>query len=115
MRVKRGVTKRRKHKKVLKLTKGYTMSNSKLFRRAHEAHLHAGQYSMAHRRKRAGQFRRLWIKRINAALSPFELSYSKFISGLKKANIELDRKVLADLALDHSEEFKAVVEAVKGK
>lgn len=115
MRVKRGVTKRRKHKKVLKLTKGYTLSNSKLFRRAKQAQLHAGQYSMAHRRKRAGQFRKLWIQRINAALSPFDLSYSKFIAGLKKAQIELDRKVLADLALDHSEEFKAVVEAVKGK
>ena len=115
MRIKRGVAKRRKHKKVLKLTKGFTMSNSKLIKRAREALLHSGQYSMAHRRKRAGQFRNLWIQRINAALTPFELSYSKFIAGLKNAKIELNRKVLADLALDHKEEFKAVVESLKVK
>lgn len=115
MRVKRGEGRRKKHKKVLSLTKGFRMSYSKLYKRAKEALLHAGQYSLADRRKRGGQFRRVWIKRINAALEPFDMSYSKFISSLKKSKIELDRKVLADLALDHSEEFKAVVEATKSK
>jgi large subunit ribosomal protein L20 len=113
MRIKRGTTKNRKHKKVLKSTKGYRLSYSISIKRAKEAALHAGQYSFAHRRKRGNDFRRLWIKRINAALSQFDMKYSSFMSSLKKANITLNRKVLADLALDHPEEFKAVVEAVK--
>ncbi len=113
MRVKRGTTKKRRHKKALSLTKGYRLSNSKLYKRAKEAILHAGKYSFAHRKKRGGDFRRLWIERINAALDGFDITYSRFINLLKKAGIELDRKVLADLALDHQEEFKAVVEAVK--
>jgi large subunit ribosomal protein L20 len=113
VRVKRGTTKKRRHKKVLSLTKGFRLSNSKLYKRAHEAVMHAGQYSFAHRKKRGGDFRRLWIERINAALDGFDITYSRFMNALKKAGIELDRKVLADLALDHQDAFKAVVEAVK--
>ena len=113
MRIKRGKIKRRKHKKVLKAAKGYRLSYSKSYKRAREAALHAGQYSHAHRQKRGNDFRRLWIKRINAALTEYGMKYNTFISGLKKAKIELNRKVLADLALDHKDEFKAVVEAVK--
>ncbi|MBD3363069.1 50S ribosomal protein L20 [Candidatus Dojkabacteria bacterium] len=113
MRVKRGVNKKRKHKKVLSQAKGYRLSYHKLYRRAKEALLHAGQYSFHDRRKRSGQFRKLWIKRINAALSSTGLKYSRFIHGLKKTNIDLNRKVLADLAIDHPEVFETVVQEVK--
>ena len=113
MRIKRGKTKRKKHKKVLKLAKGYRLSYSKSYRRAKEARLHAGQYSFAHRKKRQNQFRRVWIQRINAALSEEGVSYSRFINKLKTAKIELDRKVLAGLALDYPEIFKAVVAKAK--
>ncbi|MFQ5492714.1 MAG: 50S ribosomal protein L20 [Candidatus Dojkabacteria bacterium] len=113
MRVKRGATKNKKHKKVLKAAKGYRLSYSKLYRRAKEALLHAGQYSFAHRRKRQGQYRRLWIERINAALSDKDIKYSQFISKLKGEQIELNRKVLADLALNHEEVFAQIVKAVK--
>jgi len=113
MRIKRSKAKRAKHRKVLKLNKGYRLSYSKLFKRANEARLHAGAYSFAHRKKRQGQFRELWIERINAALKAEDLSYSKFINKLMKANIKLDRRVLAALALDNPETFKAVVAKVK--
>ncbi len=113
MRVKRGKVKNRKHKKVLNQTKGYRLSYSKLYRRAKEALLHAGQYSFAHRKKRSSQFRKLWIKRINAALSSYDVKYSAFIKGLKNKNVELDRKILAGLALDYPKTFKEIVEFVK--
>jgi large subunit ribosomal protein L20 len=113
MRIKRGKTKRAKHKRLLKLNKGYRLSYSKLWKRGKEARLHAGAYSFAQRKKRAGQFRRLWIERINAALKEEGLSYSKFINKLNTANVQLDRKVLAALALDNPEAFKAVVSKVK--
>lgn len=113
MRIKRSKAKRAKHKRLLKLNKGYRLSYSKLFKRANEANLHAGAYSFAQRKKRKGQFRRLWIERINAALTEEGLSYSKFINKLNTANIKLDRKVLAALALDNPEAFKAVVAKVK--
>lgn len=113
MRVKRGTTKKRKHKKVLKAAKGYRLSYSKLYRRAREALLHAGQYNYNDRKKRAGQFRKTWIKRINATLTPFDMRYSQFINSLKQSNIELDRKTLATLALDYPETFEAVVKKVK--
>jgi len=113
MRIKRGQTKRQKHKKVLKAAKGYRLSYSKLYRRATEALLHAGQYSFAHRRKRAGQFRRQWIQRINAGLQPHDVKYSKFINSLGSNKIELNRKMLADLALNHADVFAEVVKAVK--
>lgn len=113
MRVKTGTVRRRKHKKVLKAAKGYRMARRKHYRRAKEAALHAGEYAFAGRKLKKRNFRRLWITRINAALSPFELPYSKFIAGLKKKNIELDRKILADLAVSEPETFKAIVEKVK--
>ncbi|MBD3280610.1 50S ribosomal protein L20 [Candidatus Dojkabacteria bacterium] len=113
MRIKRGKTKRAKHKKVLKQAKGYRLTYSKLYRRAKEARLHAGEYSFAHRKKRKGQFRKLWIQRINAALRNENIKYSDFINKLKKANIELDRKILAELAYAQPEAFKAVVKAAK--
>lgn len=113
MRIKRGKTKRQKHKKVLKAAKGYRLSYSKLYRRAKEALLHAGQYSYAHRKKRANDFRKLWIQRINGALTEYDLSYSKFINLLSKDKIELNRKMLAELAVEEPEAFRAVVEKVK--
>jgi large subunit ribosomal protein L20 len=113
MRIKRGQAKQAKHKKVLAYTKGFRLSYSKLYKRAKEALLHSGQYSFAHRRKRTGQFRQIWIKRINAALTQYELKYNKFINSLHTKQVELDRKVLAALALDYPQAFKAVVDLVK--
>lgn len=113
MRVKRGTIKRRKHKKILKAAKGYRLSYSKLYRRAKEALLHAGQYSYAHRKKRQNEFRKLWIQRINGALSQFDLKYSRFIKLLKDSKIDLNRKMLADLAVNDPQAFENVVEKVK--
>ena len=113
MRVKRGVTKQKRHKAVLKLAKGYRMSNSKLYKRAHEAMMHAGQYSLEHRRQRTAQFREIWIERINAGLREHGMKYGKFMHALKVNKIDLNRKVLALLALDHKEVFAQVVAAVK--
>lgn len=113
MRVKRGTTKNQKHKKVLKSTKGYRLSYSKLYRRAREAMLHAGQYSYAHRKKRSGDYRRLWIERINAALSEHDMKYGQFINGLKTNGISLNRKMLSELALHNKEAFAEVVKSVK--
>lgn len=115
MRVKRGKVKRRKHKKVLKATKGYRLTYSKLYRRAKEALLHARQYSYAHRKKRRNEFRKLWIQRINGALSKYDMKYSKFINLLKENKIELNRKMLSELAVNQPKAFKAVVEEVKEK
>ncbi len=112
-RVKGGPKGRRKHKRILKATKGYRGTRSKLFRPAHEAYLHAGEYAFAGRRLRKRDFRRLWIQKINAALKPFDISYSKFIKKLKDAKIELDRKVLADIALNDPETFSKIVDEVK--
>lgn len=113
MRIKRGLAKNRKHKKVLGLAKGYRLTYSRLYRRAKEALLHAGQYSLAHRRKRSGDFRRLWISRINAALSSHGMRYSEFINKLNKAEIKINRKVLSTLALDYPEVFNNIVKSVK--
>jgi large subunit ribosomal protein L20 len=117
MRIKRGTTKHKKHLKIHKLTKGYRMSYNRLYKRAKDAVLHAGSYSYAHRKKRGEEFRKLWTIRINAALEKFDLSYSKFIHLLKLSKIELDRKILADLAEKEPEVFEAVVlkakEAIK--
>lgn len=112
MRIKRGKTKRQAHKKILKAVKGYRMKRSKLISVAYEAYNHAGQYAFNGRRKKKGQLRELWIQRINAALSDKELSYSKFIAALKTKNVNLDRKVLADLALNDPKAFNAVYETV---
>ena len=102
----------RRHKKILKMAKGYRGARRKQYRRAKEAVLHAGQYAFAGRRLRRRDFRTLWISRINAALKPYGISYSKFIALLKKAEINLDRKILSQLALAEPESFKALVEKV---
>lgn len=115
MRIKGGPSARQKHKKILKATKGYRMSRSKLWRKAHESYLHAGNYAFAGRRLRRRDLRTLWIVRINAALKPFGINYSNFIKMLKIASIELDRKILAELAVNRPEAFKAVVEAASPK
>ncbi len=98
-RVKRGVTAKARHKKILKLAKGYYGARSRVFRVAKQAVIKALQYAYRDRRQRKREFRALWIARINAAARLHGLSYSRFINGLKKANITLDRKVLADLAV----------------
>lgn len=112
MRVKRGATKNKKHKKTLSQTKGYRLSYSKLYRRAKEALLHAGDYSYAHRKKRGNDFRRLWITRINAALSEHDMKYSTFIHLLNENNITLNRKMLAELGMNNKEVFAEIVTAV---
>lgn len=112
MRIKRGQNKRRRHNKIRKLTKGYRVSYSGLYKKAKDAVLHAGNYSFAHRRKRANDYRRIWIQRINGALKEFNISYSKFISMLSKNKIEIDRKILAALAYEEPEVFKEIVKKV---
>jgi large subunit ribosomal protein L20 len=112
-RVKRGVQARRRHKKVLKQAKGYYGARSRVFRVAKQAVIKAGQYAYRDRRQRKRQFRALWIARINAAARINGLSYSRFIAGLKKASIEIDRKVLADLAVHEQVAFTAVIEKAK--
>jgi large subunit ribosomal protein L20 len=104
-RVKRGVTARARHKKVLKQAKGYYGARSRVYRVAKQAVIKAGQYAYRDRRQKKRQFRALWIVRINAAAREFGLSYSRFMDGLKKASIELDRKVLADMAVFDREAF----------
>ena len=108
-RVKRGVVARRRHKKILNQAKGYYGARSRVFRVAKQAVIKAGQYAYRDRRQRKRQFRSLWIARINAASRANGLSYSRFINGLKKADITLDRRVLADLAVHDKEAFAAVV------
>jgi len=115
MRVKTGTVRHRKHKNVLDSAKGMRMSIRKRFKGAKQAQLHAGEYAFAGRKDRKSNFRTLWIQRINAGLSQFNLSYSVFISELKKAKIELNRKMLADLALNNPKVFEAVVKKVQPK
>mgnify|MGYP000120810603 FL=1 len=112
-RVKRGVQARRRHKKVLKQAKGYYGARSRVFRVAKQAVIKAGQYAYRDRRQRKRQFRALWIARINAAARINGMSYSRFIAGLKKASIEIDRKVLADLAVHEQQAFTAIIEKAK--
>ncbi len=112
-RVKRGVTARARHKKVLKKAKGYYGARSRVYRVAKQAVIRAGQYAYRDRRQRKRQFRALWIARINAGARECGLSYSRFINGLLKADIELDRKVLADLAVHDQPAFAALVEKAK--
>jgi large subunit ribosomal protein L20 len=112
-RVKRGVTAHARHKKILKKAKGYYGARSRVFRTAKQAVIKAGQYAFRDRRQKKRQFRALWIIRINAALHEQGLSYSKFIHGLKLASIEIDRKVLADLAVSDKSGFAAIVAKVK--
>jgi len=112
-RVKRGVTAHFKHKKVLKLAKGYRESNSKLYRIALEKVEKGLQYAYRDRRKKKSNFRALWIQRINAGVREYGLTYSKFMNGLSKTGIEMDRKILADLAMNQPAAFAKVVEQVK--
>ena len=112
MRVKGGTVRKRRHNKILAFTKGYRMSKSKLYKVAHEAYMHAGQYSYNDRRKRAGQIRELWIQRINAACKNNGIQYNTFINGLKKKDIELNRKVLADMAVNDPEVFTFIVKSL---
>ncbi|SCZ49154.1 50S ribosomal protein L20 [Thiohalomonas denitrificans] len=112
-RVKRGVNARAKHKKILAQAKGYYGRRKNVFRVAKQAVIKAGQYAYRDRRQRKRQFRNLWIVRINAASRECGLSYSRFINGLKKANVEVDRKVLADIAVFDKAAFGALAEKAK--
>ena len=115
MRIKRGKTVRRRHKKLLELTKGHRATRHNLYRRAHDSMLHALSYAYRHRRERKGDMRRLWIARINAACRQAGLTYSVFMAGLKKANIALDRKALAELAVRDPQAFAQVVEKTRAQ
>ena len=112
-RVKRGVHAKKSHKAVLERAKGYRGARSRRFKVAKEAVMHAERYAYRDRRKRKGDFRRLWIARINAAARQEGLSYSRLVHGLRLAEIEVDRKILADLAVREPEAFAAVVAAAK--
>jgi large subunit ribosomal protein L20 len=112
-RVKRGVTAKARHNKVLKKAKGYYGARRKLYRTAKQAVTKAGQYAYRDRRQRKRQFRALWIARINAAARLHELSYSRFINGLKQAQIEIDRKILADLAVHDAAAFGVLAAQAK--
>lgn len=114
-RVKGGTITRKRHKKILKLAKGYRGAKSKLFRPANEQVLKSLAYAYAHRKKRKGDFRKLWIARINAAARMNGLSYSRFINGLKLAGVEINRKMLADLAVHDSQAFSKLVDVAKEK
>jgi len=112
-RVKRGVVARARHNKILGKAKGYYGARRKVYRVAKQAVIKAGQYAYRDRRQRKRQFRALWITRINAAARLHDLSYSRLINGLKKAEIEIDRKVLADLAVHDAAAFGAIAEQAK--
>ena len=113
-RVKRGVTSHKKHKKVLSLTKGHKGGRSKLVKEAKSSLLHAGQYAFAGRKLRKRDMRRLWITQLGIAVKNEGLSYSKFIAELKAKKINLDRKILAELAVHHIDDFKKIVAEIRG-
>lgn len=112
-RVKRGITSHKRHKKLLKSVKGHIGGRSKLIRQAKSSSLHAGQYAFAGRKQRKRDMRKLWITQLNAAVRQEGLSYSKFIAELKLKNINLDRKILAELAVNFPEDFKQILSQVK--
>jgi large subunit ribosomal protein L20 len=114
-RVKRGVTAHARHKKILALAKGYRGRRKNVFRIAKQAVMKAGQYAYRDRRTRKRVFRQLWIARINAASRELGVTYSKFMAGLKKAQIDIDRKVLADLAVNDPAAFGSIVDKVKAQ
>ncbi len=114
-RVKRGVAAHRRHKKVLELTKGHRATKHSLYRRAHESMLKSLSYAYRHRRERKGDMRRLWIARINAATRADGFSYSRFMDGLKKAGVDIDRKMLAEMAVKDPEVFSQLVTVARGK
>lgn len=115
MRVKTGPYRRRRHKAIRELASGYRMSKHRLHKASSDAVLHAGEYAYMGRKRRKRDFRQLWITRINAALTNQPLSYSRFINSLKKENIQLDRKILADLATMDPQIFQALVEKVTNR
>ncbi|MGI6484481.1 MAG: 50S ribosomal protein L20 [Candidatus Dojkabacteria bacterium] len=112
MRVKTGITRKRRHDKILKKTKGYRMTKNRLYKVAHEAYMHAGQYAYDHRQKRGAQMRRVWIAKINAACKNNNIQYKDLIAGLKKNKIELNRMVLADIAVNNPEVFTVIVKSL---
>jgi large subunit ribosomal protein L20 len=113
-RVKRGVTAHKRHKRLLKSAEGRKGTNSKLIKRAHESQLHALAYATRDRKQRKRDMRQLWIIRINAAARLNGVSYSTFVAGLRKANIDLDRKTLADIAVRDAATFDRIVEVARG-
>jgi large subunit ribosomal protein L20 len=112
-RVKRAVNAKKHHKAVLEKAKGYYGNRSRSYRAANEAVMHAGQYAFRDRRARKGDFRSLWIQRINAACRQNDISYSRFIAGLKAAGVEVDRKILADLAVAEPAAFASLVDVAR--
>jgi len=114
-RVKRGVTARARHKKILALAKGYRGRRKNVFRIAKQAVMRAGQYAYRDRRTRKRVFRQLWIARINAASRELGVTYSRFMAGMRKASIDIDRKVLADMAVNDPAAFGSIVEKVKAQ
>lgn len=113
VRIKRGTTANKRRKNILSLVKGYRFGRSKKERQAREAMYHAGNHAFAHRRRKKGDFRRLWNIRIGAALKPFEISYSAFIGALNKKNFSINRKMLQLIATENPQTFERVVEQVK--
>jgi large subunit ribosomal protein L20 len=111
-RIKRGVASHKKHKKVLELTKGHKLGRSKKIREAKQSLLHAGNYAFAGRKQKKRDMRKLWIIQLNAAIRAEGMSYSRFIAALKAKNINVDRKILADLAINEPEDFKQIVTQV---
>ncbi len=109
MRIKTGTVRRKRHKKILKMAKGYRMTRSRLYKVAHEAVMHAGEYAYAGRKKRKRDLKRLWIVRINAAVRKQGLSYSQFVKKLKDSKINLNRKILAHLAVADPKVFEQIV------
>ena len=114
-RIKSGTITKKKHKKVLEMAKGYRGAKSRHFKRANEQVMHSLAYAYRDRRQRRRDFRKLWIVRINAAARQNGLSYSRFMNGLKVANVEIDRKVLADMAVSDAQGFSYLVELVKNQ
>ena len=112
MRVKTGVARKRRHSKVLARTKGYRMTKNRLYRVSHEAFMHAGQYAYNDRQKRGAQMRKVWITKINAACKNNNIQYKDLISGLKKKKIELNRMILADLAVNNLTVFTSIVKSL---
>jgi large subunit ribosomal protein L20 len=112
MRTKTGKTTKKRHKKILKETKGYRLTKSKLYKVSHEAYMHAGQYSYNDRKKRGANMRKLWITKINAACKQHNIKYSEFIKKLDDKNIKLNRKVLADLAMNEPETFSVLIKSL---
>ncbi|GAB4219143.1 MAG: 50S ribosomal protein L20 [Candidatus Microgenomates bacterium] len=112
-RVKTGVQSRKRHKKVLKMAKGYWMTRHKQFKKAKEATLHAGEYAFSGRKRKKRDFRRLWIIRLNAAVRNLGMKYSQFVNALKSKKIEVDRKILSKICLEHPKVFEKVMDKVK--